>query len=161
MHNPRVLSLNLRRVTLKKLYPLAISRGVSHGSVNLFASITDGVHTGIGEAAPGAGYDETLAPLAEVQLADAFPGGHIALEGNSDPAIHDVYAYLRSREVATPAIAAIDTALWDLRAKQAGMPLYRLLGLSARQEPTSVTIGLNPPEVTRERVPDILSRTGG
>lgn len=91
---------------------------------------------------PGAGYDETLAPLAEVQLADAFPGGHIALEGNSDPAIHDVYAYLRSREVATPAIAAINTALWDLRAKQAGMPLYRLLGLSARQEPTSVTIGL-------------------
>ncbi len=156
-----MLSLFLRRVPLTKLYPLAISRGVSYGSTNIFATISDGEHTGIGEAAPGAGYDESLAPLTESQLGEAFPGGEVVVDSNPDPAIHDVYAFLRAREVATPAIAAIDTALWDLRAKQAGMPLYRLLGLSPRQHATSVTIGLNPPEVTRERVPDILSRTGG
>jgi L-alanine-DL-glutamate epimerase-like enolase superfamily enzyme len=57
-------------------------------------------------------------------------------------------------------MAALDIALWDLLAKRAKMPLYQLLGLSRRQVPTSITIGLNPPEVTKERVPDILQRTG-
>lgn len=156
LHNPRVLRLELRRVSLQKLYPLAISRGVSYGSTNIFAFIGDGTHVGVGEAAPGAGYDETLAPLAEGQLAEAFPDGEIVLDGEESPSIHAVYAYLREREVAPPAIAAIDVALWDLKAKQAGMPLYELLGLPRRQAPTSVTIGLNPPEVTQERVPEIL-----
>jgi muconate cycloisomerase len=40
------------------------------------------------------------------------------------------------------------------------MPLYKLFGLPKTTVPTSVTIGINPPEVTRERVPDILRRTG-
>jgi muconate cycloisomerase len=57
-------------------------------------------------------------------------------------------------------MAALDVALWDLLAKHAGLPLYRLLGLPKEQVETSVTIGLNPPEVTKERVPDILRRTG-
>jgi muconate cycloisomerase len=47
-----------------------------------------------------------------------------------------------------------------LLAKRAGLPLFQLLGLPNRGVPTSVTIGINPPEVTRERVPDILRRTG-
>jgi muconate cycloisomerase len=58
-------------------------------------------------------------------------------------------------------LAALDVALWDWTAKRAGLPLYQLLGLSNRSVPTSVTIGINPIEVIRERVPEILSRTGG
>jgi muconate cycloisomerase len=50
-------------------------------------------------------------------------------------------------------------ALWDLLAKQAGLPLYRLLGLGSNVAPTSVTAGLNLPEVDRERVPELLCRT--
>lgn len=138
-----------------------ISRGVSHGSTNLFVEISDGAHTGIGEAAPGAGYDETLAPLAEQQIDDLFPEREIVVGDDPDPGPHALYALCRLHEMASPAIAAIDTALWDLRAKQAGMPLHRLLGLDRSMPATSVTIGINPPEITRERVPEILSRTGG
>lgn len=67
---------------------------------------------------------------------------------------------MREAEIDPPAMAALDTALWDLLAKQARMPLHRLLGLPKTNVPTSVTIGINPPEVTKERVPDILRRTG-
>ncbi|MEQ1822406.1 MAG: dipeptide epimerase [Fimbriimonadaceae bacterium] len=150
-----MLTLTTQRVSLTKLFPLAISRGVSYGSDNLFVSITDGTHTGLGECAPGAGYDSTLASLAEQQLSAIFPGGELPELG-----IIEMWSYCRERELAPPAQAAVDMALWDLKAKQLGRPLYDLFGLSNRQAPTSVTIGINPPEVTRERVPLILGKTG-
>lgn len=152
-----MLRIEWFRRELVKLHPLAISRGVSYGSVNLFVSISDGTHSGIGEAAPGAGYDETLAPLAEGQLSALYPDG--TLPDEIDP--FSLYRHLREAGVAPPAIAAVDVALWDLRAKQAGVPLYRLLGLPRHIASTSVTVGLNEPDVTRERTADVLQRTGG
>lgn len=151
-----MLTFKTRQLELQKLFPLRISRGISYSSTNLFIEISDGTHTGIGECAPGAGYDESLAPLAEGQLAAGAPDGELP-----DLSIHEMWHFWRERELAMPALAAVDMALWDLKAKQFGVPLYQLLGLSKKQSPTSVTIGINPPEITRERVPLILSATGG
>jgi muconate cycloisomerase len=57
-------------------------------------------------------------------------------------------------------LAALDIALWDWLGKCAGLPLYRLLGLGLPTTPTSVTLGINPPEVVRERIPLLLDNTG-
>jgi L-alanine-DL-glutamate epimerase-like enolase superfamily enzyme len=121
-------------------------------SENLFVTVTEGPYTGIGELSPATGSAWTSSRGESQLSAFAAPGISADPFGN--------YASMRAACMDPPAMAALDVALWDLLAKQGGMPLYRLLGLPRRSVPTSVTIGINPPEVTRERVPDILRSTG-
>lgn len=141
-------------IELKKRYPLAISRGVSAGSRNVFVTVEDENFVGLGEGAPGIGLEE-----------DAAQNCLQALEGfcwvdRSEWTPEAVWCAAKEAGVEPAAMAALDIALWDLAAKKAGTPLYAFLGLQNRSVPTSVTIGINPPEVIRERVPEILARTG-
>lgn len=151
------LQISFQKLELQKLYPLAISRGTMSSSENLFIRVSDGVHTGIGELSPATGKEWTAA-RGEAQLTAYLAESKLFASGRVNP--HDAWQEMRDANLDPPAIAALDIALWDLLAKQAGKPLYELLGLPRRAVPTSVTIGINPPEVTRERVPDILRRTG-
>ncbi len=136
---------------LKKRFPLRISRGVYEGGDNLFVSVTEGAHSGWGEMAPSAAEGAATVAEGQAQL-EAFCAGR--LEG----AIHDIWARAHTGGVGACALAALDMALWDLRAKQAGMPLYRLLGLARRGVVSSLTVGINPPEVVRARVPLLLAQ---
>ena len=127
-------------------------------SDNLFVTLSDGQFTGIGELSPATGKAWT-AERGQAQLKE-FVASSSWLNSDDFPAVHDLWHAMNDAEIDPPAMAALDVALWDILAKRAGMPLYRLLGLPKRAVPTSVTIGINPPEVTKERVPKILASTG-
>ncbi|MCL1627507.1 dipeptide epimerase [Roseibaca sp. V10] len=145
------MKIDFQTLYLKKRFPLRISRGEITGGENLFLSVTDGDLTGWGEMAPGATEGAADVAMGQAQL-EAF-----IAQGLPD-AIHDIWAAGHAAGVGACALAALDMALWDLRAKQAGMPLYRLLGLARRGVVSSLTVGINPPDVVRDRVPLLLAQ---
>ncbi|MCD2195594.1 D-galactonate dehydratase family protein [Actinomycetospora endophytica] len=71
----------------------------------------------------------------------AYLSEHVAplLEGRDPHAIEDTWqllyrgAYWRRGPVTMSAIAAVDVALWDIKAQVAGLPLYQLLGGASRE----------------------------
>lgn len=147
------MQISYHKVKLAKRFPLAISRGVRSHSENLFLHLEKDGISAWGEAAPGS--TEGASSVEEIQTAlEAFIAEGI--EGLSIQALYD-----RARKEGIPpcAYVALDTALWDWTAKKAGLPLYQLLGFSKPSTPTSVTIGINPPEVVKERVPLLLEGT--
>jgi L-alanine-DL-glutamate epimerase-like enolase superfamily enzyme len=145
------MQVNFHTVNLKKKHPLQISRGVHNKSKNLFVEIVKDGITAWGESAPGKTEGAQTANEVQLHLMRLVDSG---IENLS---IYEVYH--RSKELKIPACAqaAIDMALWDLNAKKARLKLKDLLGLPTPKVPTSITVGINPPEVVKERVEMILS----
>jgi mannonate dehydratase len=97
--------------------------------VTLKIETADGI-TGLGDAT-----------LNGRELAvDSYVCDHVipCLIGRDAHRIEDIWQYLykgaywRRGPVTMSAIAAVDMALWDIKAKAAGMPLYQLLGGASR-----------------------------
>jgi len=101
--------------------------------------VRHGDTVGHGEAAPLERYDQTPeSALAYVERnADAL--------GDDPWALDAIHGRLPQGEPA--ARSALDSALHDLCAKLAGVPVWRLLGLERGGPPTSWTLGLDDPDV--------------
>ena len=94
----------------------------------------------------------------ELAVASYLTDHLIPLLIGRDPArIEDTWQYLykgaywRRGPVTMAAIAAVDTALWDIKAKEAGLPLYQLLGGRSR---SGVTVYGHANGTT---IPDLLT----
>lgn len=59
----------------------------------------------------------------------------------SASAVNAMFAHIRGNRMAK---AAIETAMWDLEARRASVPLWQLLGGAHREIPCGVSIGLQP-----------------
>jgi mannonate dehydratase len=97
--------------------------------VTLKIETDQGLH-GIGDATLN-GREMAVAAYLEEHIVPCLIGRDAAQ-------IEDIWQYLyrgaywRRGPVTMTAIAAVDTALWDIKAKAAGMPLYQLLGGRSR-----------------------------
>ncbi len=120
--------------------PFVIARGVKHHVDVLVAEIADGAPGGRGEATPiyykGDSIDQALA------LAESMAGAIASGVSRAD---------LLEQMPAGAARNAIDSALWDLEAKQAGKRVWELAGLPApRPMLTAYTISLGDPAAMAE-----------
>jgi L-alanine-DL-glutamate epimerase-like enolase superfamily enzyme len=143
---PRALSVS------RDAWPLAsvfrISRGARTVSEVIVAEITDGALIGRGECFPYARYGESLDSV-EAQTrsaADAIAGG----AGREE---------LLSVLPAGAARNAVDCALWDLEAKQAGARAWTLAGLPEIESVTTVfTLGVDTPDIMAEKAAENRDR---
>ncbi len=105
---------------------------------------------GWGEAAPLEGYDGVSIDDVRAALEDCRG----VLAASDGVAREELLAACTSLAVLPQAIAAVDLALWDLAARRAGVPVWRLLGESlagpaaavATPEPVAVNATLASPD---------------
>jgi len=148
------------RIPEGKNVTLGIGRAVKRDAVLIKVETDEGI-TGWGEAhhgrCPGA-----IAKLMETTLSELVVG--------MDPL--DVTAVwqrvyrmqLASHGMGTAAalaLSGLDIALWDIRGKAAGWPLYRLLGGAARAVPAyagGISLGWQPPESLAEEAQSYVAQ---
>lgn len=121
-------------------WPIAGSFTISRGSKTaadvVTVAITENGVTGHGECVPYPRYEETVP-----QVVAALEAARGAIEGGLGRA--GIAAHVAPKAARN----ALDCALWDLEAKLAGKPAWRLAGLSEPQPViTAYTLSLDTPE---------------
>ena len=127
--------INIRRDIFRLAQVFTISRGSRTEAKVLTVRISRGGVTGWGECVPYARYGETLESVTA------------QIESLADSITRDA---LQSALPAGAARNAVDCALWDLAAKQAGVRVWHLAGLDAPgPEITAYTLSLDTPDKMR------------
>ncbi len=135
----------LAELDLALRHTFRLSRGASDEQHNLVVELVDDGLVGLGEAAPIARYGQDRESAARAVEAMAGRLG--------DPRCFDAAAARAAVPGQSAAEAAVDMALRDLAGKRLEAPLYELLGLDpGATPPTSMTIGLDTPEVVEAKV---------
>jgi L-alanine-DL-glutamate epimerase-like enolase superfamily enzyme len=136
----RNLRLEIAHVSWPLRAAFAISRGAKTSAETVRVRLSDGENAGRGESVPYARYGETVeSVIAAIE----------SLRGRIEAGI-GLYE-LQSALPAGAARCAVDCALWDLEAKQAGQPVWQRAGLPApRPVETAVTISLADPAAMAE-----------
>lgn len=144
------MQIQVQTFTVNKRFPLTISRGTTTQTTNVWVCIKHEGIEGWGEASPfsvGDHRQSTEVIVTEVQRVKSV------LEAFSPWECQKIERVLLEAKLLSAPQAALDLALHDWLGKQVGLPLWRLWGLD-RDEivPTSVTIGINSPEVAQQQV---------
>jgi len=112
--------------------PFRISRGVQYHAEVIWCEISDGDHMGRGEAAGVTYGTETIESVA----ADVENMAGKISDGITREELQDIMPAGGGRN-------AIDCALWDLEAKQAGRTIWELLGWQPTPVTTVYTVGMD------------------
>ena len=151
------MQITVEIFTVNKRFPLTISRGTTTQTTNILVTVEQDGIEGWGEASPfSLGNYRQSTQMLEESLNQVTP----LLSNFSPLERQQIELVLQKAQVPSSAQAALDIALHDWLGKKVGLPLWRLWGLNRNAiVPTSVTIGINPPEAARARVRDWLQFT--
>lgn len=140
------MSVSRRRLVVRReSFPIRgafrISRGAKTAAEVVVAEVRDGDHRGRGECVPYARYGESVDGVVAALEAVA-PAVAAGLDRDA----------LQRILPAGAARNALDCALWDLEAKQAGVPAWRLAGLTQPPGPltTCYTLSVDEPAAMAE-----------
>jgi len=145
------MNITWERVSLRTKLPFVIARWGYAGHENVIVTITDDGVTGMGEAAPNRYYGES--PDTVVAALERYrPIIESAQSWSLEATDAALSMALRGNASAR---AAVSSAMHDLHARKAGLPLHRLWGLSADAAPlSSFTIAIDDVDGLRRRVID-------
>lgn len=146
------MKLSIEPIRIETAHPFQIARGTrKQYEVFVVTLESDGLE-GMGEAAPHPFYGES--PMS-VRAAIQSIGRFLDVEpetarANLNTEGCDLFEVLRPHASVR---AALDAALWDLRGRREGLPVWKLIGADAAKAPlTSYTIGFDQPEVVDAKV---------
>jgi L-alanine-DL-glutamate epimerase-like enolase superfamily enzyme len=146
------VKLAIEPIRIETAHPFQIARGTRKEYEVFVVTLTsDGVE-GLGEAAPQPFYGENaMSVRAAIQsigrLLDVEPE---AARANLNTEGSELFERLRPHASVR---AALDMALWDLRGRREGLPVWKLVGADAQRAPlTSFTIGFDRPEIVDAKV---------
>ncbi len=152
------MQVRYQTFTVHKRFPLTISRGTTAETTNVWVRVEQDGIEGWGEASPFSigTYRETTESLLD--SARQLVG---LLEPVHPTERQRVEQQMKEHELSPAIRCAVDMALHDWLGKRAGMPLWKMWGLAPdRIVPTTVTIGINPPDIAQQRVHEWLALTG-
>ncbi|PSB25652.1 dipeptide epimerase [Stenomitos frigidus] len=144
------MQLRVQLFTVHKRFPLTISRGTTARTTNVWVTIEHEGVEGWGEASPFSigEHSQTTEAIAR-SLQKIAP----LLKALSPFECQRIERLMLDAGLPSGARAALDIALHDWIGKWAKQPLWQLWGLDRdRIAPTSITIGINPPEVAQQRL---------
>jgi L-Ala-D/L-Glu epimerase len=143
-HNVYIKHIDIHRFSIR-MEPFTIATGTMHYAQNVLIRIhTDAGITGVGECSA---FPMIVGETQETCLAMARDMARLWEEQDAldIPArmqqLHDFTAGNYTIK------SAFDMALYDIAAKNAGLPLYKFLGGSRREVETDITIGIADPDV--------------
>ncbi|XHX78222.1 MAG: dipeptide epimerase [Stenomitos frigidus ULC029] len=144
------MQLRVQLFTVHKRFALTISRGTTAQTTNVWVVIEhDGIE-GWGEASP---FSIGEQPQTTEAIARSLQKIAPLLKALSPLERQRVERLMLEARLPSGARAALDIALHDWAGKQANLPLWQLWGLDCdRIVPTSITIGINPPDLAQQRV---------
>ncbi|MGA7935954.1 MAG: dipeptide epimerase [Kovacikia sp.] len=150
------MQLRIAAFTVHKRFALTISRGTTAQTTNVLVEVEHDGISGWGEASPFSAGEQ---PQTTEAIARALQRIAPLLKALNPLERQRIDQLMLDTRLPSAARAALDIALHDWSGKQAGMPLWQLWGLDRDCiVPTSITIGISPPEVAQQRVLSWLGR---
>jgi len=146
------MKLEIEPIRVETTHPFRIARETKQTRDIFVVTLESAGVRGIGEAAPQAFYGENAMTVrgAVNAIGRLLDGDPLDVQRRLNEVGEELHERLRPHASVR---AALDMALWDIRGKREGEPVWKLIGAdSARAPLTSFTIGFDRPDVVDAKV---------